>query len=163
MDLTKILKEVSQMVFKGEMTFEGIIKIENSPDTNKCVLTADGRHCLNGEYVLHPSKDLATEEEQRLFDAIKANGYEWGAEKKELKKIEEKFSPETLQPFDKVLVRDGDDNPWGISFFSHFRESGLLRFSCVNLAPWRQCVPYNDDTKHLVGIRDKAPEKYINW
>lgn len=212
------------MGFKGEATFEGIIKIENSPDTNKCDLTADGRYCLNGECMLIPSKDqkdgskwkrpfvdgdivtcdgqiaifkkyvnihsglaecyvfldlggeldlyggnfyvkkIATEEEkQKLFDAIKKNGYEWDAEKKELKKIEEKFDPTSLQPFDKVLVRDGDGEPWGISLFSYLKEYGYLRFSCTNLAPWRQCVPYNDDTKHLVGICDMAPEKYINW
>jgi hypothetical protein len=108
---------------------------------------------------------LATEKEkQKLFDAIKANGYKWNAETKTLKELKkEKFDPKTLQPFDKVLVRDGDDNPWGISLFSHLRESEFLRFSCVNSSPWRQCVPYNDDTKHLVGICNKAPEKYINW
>lgn len=56
LDLTKILKEVSQMVFKGEVTFEGIIKIENFPiETDKCDLSADGRYCLNGEWILIPS------------------------------------------------------------------------------------------------------------
>lgn len=62
LDLTKILKEVSQMVFKGEVTFEGIIKIENFPiETDKCDLSADGRYCLNGEWILIPSKDQKDE------------------------------------------------------------------------------------------------------
>ena len=116
-----------------------------------------------GKFIRKESRSATENEKQRLFDAIKENGYKWDAEKKELKKIEPKFDISTLQPFDKVLVRDGDGNPWGISLFSHLKESDYLRFSCVNLAPWRQCVPYNDDTKHLVGKRDNAPGFYRYW
>ena len=104
---------------------------------------------------------LATEEKQKLFKAIQENGYKWNPETKTLEEL--KFDPKTLQPFDMVLVRDGDGSPWGISWFSHLKESGFLGFSCANQAPWRQCVPYSDDTKHLVGTCNKAPEKYINW
>ena len=114
-----------------------------------------------GKFIHKESRFATEDEKQKLFDAIKDNGYKWNVETKTLEKL--KFDPKTLQPFDKVLVRDGDDNPWGISLFSHLRESEFLRFSCVNSSPWRQCVPYNDDTKHLVGICNKAPEKYINW
>ena len=26
-----------------------------------------------------------------------------------------------------------------------------------------QCIPYNDDTKHLVGTNEEAPEYYRHW
>lgn len=28
---------------------------------------------------------------------------------------------------------------------------------------WCQCIPYNEETKHLVGTTDMPDSKYINW
>ena len=28
---------------------------------------------------------------------------------------------------------------------------------------WRRCIPYNDDTKHLIGSADDCPEYYKWW
>ena len=28
---------------------------------------------------------------------------------------------------------------------------------------WKRCIPYNEDTKHLVGTTEEAPEYYRNW
>lgn len=28
---------------------------------------------------------------------------------------------------------------------------------------FKQCVPYNKETKHLVGTNKTSPEKYITW
>ena len=105
---------------------------------------------------------LATEEEkQKLFDAIKENGNEWDSEKKEIKKIESKFNILTLQPFDKVLVRGNNCGTWFTDIYSHFCEKNN-EFSCVG-GTTTQCVPYNDETKHLIGTTYKAPSKYIIW
>lgn len=30
-------------------------------------------------------------------------------------------------------------------------------------AYYKYCVPYNDETKHLVGTKDEAPEYYRYW
>lgn len=141
------------------------IKDVNKSDyRGKCYIGYDYKNCE-----IYPKGDWwfdkhATEEEkQRLIDTLKENGYEWDAEKKELKKIEPKFDINTLQPFDKVIGRDGNRDIWDIDLFSHYdAKKADCKYRCLR-EHWIQCVPYNDETKHLIGTTDKAPEKYINW
>lgn len=103
------------------------------------------------------------EEKQKLFDAIKANGYKWNAETKTLEKLKkEKFDPKTLHPFDKVLVNSNGE--WFCDFFSHYDDSvNQFNCTCTGGCPYDYCVPYNDDTKHLVGTNNEAPEYYKYW
>ena len=75
-------------------------------------------------------------------------------------KKKEKFDPKTLQPFDKVLVRDGVGYKWNADFYS-YKVVGRGH-SCVDDI-YDYCIPYNDDTKHLVGTTDEAPEYYRYW
>lgn len=70
-----------------------------------------------------------------------------------------KFDPTTLKDFDKVLVRDEDTNKWRLSFFDTY-EAGC--FCCIDYC-YKQCVPYNDETKHLKGTTNEAPEYYQVW
>lgn len=108
---------------------------------------------------------LATEEEkQKLFQAIKDKGYKWNAETKTLEKlIEPKFDPKTLKPFDKVLVRDSGAYSWICTFYSHTKECSSLFRYVTNNSAYEFCIPYNDDTKHLVGTTEEAPEYYRYW
>lgn len=76
--------------------------------------------------------------------------------------VPNKFDPKTLQPFNKVLVRDNNDNKWECSLFSRIIKHESFPFKCVCSA-FRYCIPYNDDTKHLVGTTDEAPEFYKYW
>lgn len=99
----------------------------------------------DGECILFPSKD------QRDWSKFTAPWYK-----------KEKFDPKTLQPFDKVLVRD-EGGVWDCDFFSYKRNRDVHHpyvtiASCCDL-----CIPYNDDTKHLVGTTDEAPEYYKYW
>ena len=71
----------------------------------------------------------------------------------------EKFDPKTLQPFDKVLVRDINNDTWGCSLFSHIIKRESFPYRCVG-SSYTYCVPYNEDTKHLIGTTDEAPEYY---
>jgi hypothetical protein len=108
---------------------------------------------------------LSTEEEkQKLFKAIQDNGYRWNTETKTLEKLKkEKFDPKTLQPFDKVLVSCNDE--WFCDFFSHYDDAvNKFNCTCTGGCPYDCCIPYNDDTKHLIGksIED-APEFYRYW
>ena len=73
------------------------------------------------------------------------------------------FDPHTLKPFDKVLVRYNKRYIWKCDLFSHIEESGSpYMFHCIS-GRWCECIPYNDDTKHLVGTNDEAPEYYRYW
>lgn len=108
--------------------------------------TPDGRlfEEYNGECMLFPSR------EQR----------DWSKFKPE----KPKFYPKTLQPFDKVLVRDAKNEPWQCTLFSHIKEKELSIFRYATISNfYKYCIPYNDDTKHLVGTTEEAPEYYRYW
>lgn len=75
----------------------------------------------------------------------------------------ERFDPKTLKPFDKVVVSNIQNNTWHIEYFSHIEERCKpYPFYCLadNFA---YCIPYNDETKHLVGTTDEAPDFYKYW
>ena len=75
----------------------------------------------------------------------------------------ERFDPKTLKPFDKVLVRSENIFNWNCSLFSNIDDfSSKYPFSCLSMC-YRFCIPYNDDTKHLVGTKDEAPDFYKYW
>lgn len=97
----------------------------------------------HSECVLWPSKDHRAWDEE----ALRILGIE--------KKPETPFN---LQPFDKVLVRDSFYEEWRADFFSHMVED-YCKFVCFR---WGQkyCIPYNEETKHLLGTIQEPPEKY---
>ena len=107
--------------------------------------TKDGRlfYRCDGECVLFPSKD------QRDWSKFK------------IKKP--KFDPNTLQPFDKVLVRDDNSENWMVQLFSYIiRDKKIYPYVCIAYN-YKYCIPYNDDTKHLIGTKEEAPEFYRYW
>ena len=60
-----------------------------------------------------------------------------------------------LKPFEKVLVRDEEDDEWVCDIFSHIDELHELYY-CVGTI-WKQCIPY-EENEHLIGTTDK-PER----
>lgn len=110
----------------------------------ECYAT-DGRfhHDYNGECVLFPSK------EQRDWS-------KWKCPKL-------KFDPKILKPFDKVLIRDYNVENWRCDFFSHIIDATFAYKYITIRSSYKYCVPYNDDTKHLVGTTEDAPEFYRYW
>jgi hypothetical protein len=102
-------------------------------------------------------------QKQKLFDALKANGYKWNPETKTLEKLKkEKFDPKTLQPFDKVLVRQYNVSAWCTDFYSYYDEVNDY-VVCTGDVHYNYCIPYNNDTKHLVSKTEDAPEFYKYW
>ena len=103
---------------------------------------------VSSEIMLYPSR------EQRDWTKVK---YEPN---------KERFDPKTLKPFDRVLTRY-DGGCWSANLFSHIEEEnnkyhGTCSFVC-NGSLVKFCIPYNDDTKHLVATKDEAPEYYRYW
>ena len=96
-----------------------------------------------GECCLWPSKDVRTWEG-------------WKCPKP-------KFDPKSLKPYDKVLVRSDNIYNWNCSFFSNIDDQCRdYPCGCLGLY-YRFCIPYNEETKHLVGTSDEAPEYYRYW
>lgn len=93
---------------------------------------------------------LATDsEKQQLFDALAKEGKRWDAEKKMIVDLKPKVE---LKPFDKVVVRCSEADRWSIDFFSHKVHNGYI---CTGDAWFGYCLPYNDETSHLLGTNDE--------
>lgn len=160
LDLVKILKDCPKGTklyspLFGEVTLRKIslecgypisvrTQTEDTAMFNECGIyyTAyDDSECL-----LFPSKD------QRDWSKFKAP---------RLKKS--RFDPKTLQTFDKVLVKSGDF-PWRCDIFSYHRRNKRITCCCTtNDYIYDKCIPYNEETKHLVGTMEEAPEYYRYW
>ena len=81
-------------------------------------------------------------ERNMLFYALKEKGLVWNEEKKEVEKIEQPKEEHEFHPFDKVLVRDFEDDKWEIGFFEKINDNGeAFPFSCLS-ENWNFCIPY---------------------
>lgn len=110
-------------------------------------------YSLASDYLEYPVIRLATDsEKQELFSALEKRNKRWNPDTKQI----EDLPKYEFKPFDKVLVRDFDDEEWKADFFSHnrFANDSYYRFSCVG-NKWRHCIPYNEETKHLLGTADE--------
>lgn len=95
------------------------------------------------------------EEKQHLFDALAKEGKLWDSEKKQIMNLKPKVE---LKPFDKVLCRNSKDDTWEADFFARltrkeidYTQSG--KYLCVGDL-WMYCIPYNEETAHLLGTAD---------
>ena len=164
-DLKEILKDCPNgfelySTLCGTVLFRGIhnrYSIDEYPVKCECddgqfmCFTKEGCFFDNyngAECVIFPSKD------QRDWSKFTAP---W------CKKENKRFDPKTLKPFDKVLVKDDLKGEWGGAFFSHINKYIDDSKYCTLDDNYMFCIPYNDDTKHLIGTTEEAPEYYRYW
>lgn len=166
LDLTKILNGCPKgtklySTVNGEVIFQNVASFscdypitttaynKNTNSTKKACFAKDGIYMLDydGECVLFPSKyQRDWSKFERFWDKPKV----------------EKFNINTLQPFDKVLVRNDSLGSWRCDLLSHFNKfSGDPLF--ISTQYWRECIPYNEDTRYLLGTKCEAPEYYKWW
>ena len=153
-DLTKILKDCPKgwelySCIHGKVRFKRLdscifpvsVELSDGFDEN---FSRDGRftNLPQSECCLFPSN------EQRDWSKFTAPWYK-----------KERFDPKTLKPFDKVLVRDNINNPWVCDHFSYINHANIY----ITTDRCKYCIPYNDETKHLVGTNDEAPKFYRYW
>ena len=130
-------------VYLDDNTYPIEIKIDEGSDM--IYITNNGRlfDDFRGECTLFPSKD------QRDWSKFKTK--------------KPKFDPKTFQPFDKVLGRCNDQQLWLCDLYSYSsRIDDPYIHRCVR-SGYKYCIPYNDDTKHLVATKEEAPEFYRYW
>lgn len=157
-NLIEILKNCPKKIelystIHGIVYFDGITKNKEYPirliDTDFIHFTKDGKYAIdkpNGECILFPSK------EQRDWSKFTAPWYK-----------KEKFDPKTLRPFDKVMVKDSIREKWNCGFFSYIcNDENYFKYITTDTC-YCFCIPYNDETKHLVGTIEEAPEYYRYW
>ena len=162
-DLTKILKDCPNgwkfySSIYGDVIFKGIendseypvkfhfVDIDNLEKYGSVTEQGFFAPYFKGECTFFPSRD------QRDWSKFTAPWYK-----------KERFDPNTLKPFDKVLARDFEKDNWECELFSRTYENVIHKFKCCGLFSYIFCIPYNDDTKHLLGTTDEAPEHYRYW
>ena len=161
-DLTKILKDCPKgtkfysYIFGEETYFQGFSLYEGKPisitiygkkgEWQNFSLSRKGHPYSDedGECCIFPSREM------RDWSKFTAPWYENG-----------KFDPETLKPFDKVIVRNGEE--WQCDFFSHMSGGEIFNKHCIGFGDKTIVIPYNNETKHLVGTKEEAPEYYRYW
>lgn len=158
-DLTEILKdckegtklyctllgEVEFVCIEDDISLTQIVVRDKYTDEYK--FTREGKYynVEDGECLLFPSK------EQRDWSKFINPWYK-----------KEKFDPNTLKPFNRVIVIDYPSQHWCVGLFSYYIKSDTYPCKCVG-SHYKYCIPYNDETKHLVGTTDEAPEYYRYW
>ena len=163
-DLTKILKNCPKgwkfySSIHGNVEFLTINNNSNHPiiflfvdkyrEGESGSVTKEGLYIdsYNGECTFFPSKDQRDWSKfERFWDKPKI----------------EKFDPKTLQLWDRVLVRDATSRCWKIDFYGPNENPYAGLIDCASGSkPY--CIPYNEETKHLVGTTDDCPEYYKWW
>lgn len=180
-----------------------------------CGIDSVGRFKLESDdWTFANSLRFATEEEkEKLFKAIKDNGYRWNTETKTLEKLPKfkvgdrvkqvsahtvgrvvkvddkgyyinypklegvcfisfmlekdyellpnKFDITTLKSFDKVLVRDNNEQKWTVDMFSFYDKTLIYPFNCIGHYV-NQCIPY-ESNQHLLGTTNDCDDFYKTW
>lgn len=112
---------------------------------NKRMLACDeyGRPCgyTDAECCVFPSRD---NRDWSTFDATP------------------RYDISELKPFDKVLTKLSGgpfcDKKWVPNFYCKYHPDESLH-ECL-FGFFKECIPYNDETKHLLGTTDEAPIFY---
>lgn len=97
---------------------------------------------------------LATEnEQQQLFSALEKNGKRWNPDTKQIEDLPKKYE---FKPFQKVLAKFDEDCEWMPDFFYYYDKSDSeMPYVCIANGRAIECIPYNEETKHLLGTADE--------
>lgn len=113
----------------------------------------DDSYCQKDFCTVRPSTE---EEQKQVFEALAEKGKAWDAEKKAIVDLKPKCE---FKPFDRCIwkIRNCEGSIWQASFVSYVDEYGATPMGMsidedlVNLI----ILPYNDQTKLLVGTTDE--------
>lgn len=122
-----LLGEVAFKCIGGEEDYP--IQVESKNGYNTYEFTSEGKYFIShpdGECILFPSKD------NRDWSTFKAPKKEY-----------------QFKPFDKVLVRNREDQCWKCGLFSHIEIGREDKFCCLPYY-WKYCIPY-EGNEYLIG------------
>lgn len=101
---------------------------------------------------------LATEEEKQIIlSSLEKIGKNWNPYTKRIEDLPKECE---FKPFQKVLVRDDNEEAWRIAFFSHIENIDPNYPYYVlgqNSNKWAQCIPY-EGNEELFGTSNKPKE-----
>ena len=155
------LVEILEGCPRGTKFYSSVFGVVELEEIKKGYLLPIGLRCLNSDSVyigvdgrLSPSYDG----ECTLFPAKDQRDWSKFERFWDNPKVE-KFDVNTLQPFDRILVRFSGNLNWQIGLFGYKYKKLIYSNGTV----YYQCVPYNEETKHLLGTSNDCPDYYKWW
>ena len=117
-------------------------------DGNIAIVNEDS-YCSKDFCTARPSTD---EEKQQLFDALAKEGKRWNPDTKQFEDLPKKCE---FKPMDWCLMKDSTKY-WELCQFAYTRKvHGTTIYGAVGGLMYYKCIPYNDETKHLLGTTDE--------
>lgn len=107
----------------------------------------DDSYCQKDFCTTRPSTE---KEKQQFLEALAKKHIYWDCEHKKLLDMSIKVE---LKPFDRVLVRDYNNEVWRANLFSNYTSDGS--YGCV-CGAYNQCIPYNEETAKLIGTTNNV-------
>ena len=160
-----------ELVSMGDFVFEYKGEQSNITAYAYALIEKDGDKVFINDWCdCDDSAKPATPEEHKWFwRTLVEKGYIYDNDNNTYKKTyssageysKSTFTIKDFKPFDKVLVRDTNGCEWTIDFYSAFIP-GYNSYQCMKDG-WLQCLPYNEDTKHLLGTTASYNGKYRTW
>ena len=158
-DLTKILDGCPEGT-EFYCSLYGVVKFVRISATNWIIIsTKIGNKCISkmGRF----DEELFSDDECIFFPSKEQRDWSKFERFWDKPKIE-KFDPKTFKPFDKVLgFYEVEGGSWECAIFSHLigKERSAI---CAGII-YTKCIPYNEETKHLIGTNNDCPEYYKWW
>lgn len=162
----------------GDIVTQGVLKGVNVCIIKNCIDKIDNKYNNYARYntqdkeinyddwsYIYPFAKFATDsEKQQLFEALAKEGKHWDAEKKQIVDLKPKYE---FKPMDLCLMKyigKYNNRGWELCQYAYTEHrvssSGEQRdfYHSVGGEIYAECIPYNEDTKHLLGTRDKWKE-----
>lgn len=114
--------------------------------------------CWADSKILYPA---TKERRDLLFQKMKEAGYKWNPEAKTLGKLVNKFDISSLKPFQKLLVRDSENQIWKTSMWECYQAGESYPYFTM-VGCYKMCIPY-ESNEHLLGTTDDCDEYYKAW
>lgn len=168
--------EKAQPEFKdGDIVTQGVLKGVNVCIIKNCIDKIDNKYNCYARYntqdkqidyadwsYISPFAKFATDsEKQQLFEALAKEGKAWDAKKKMIVYLKPKYE---FKPMDLCLMKyigQYNNRGWELCQYAYTEHrvssSGEHRdfYHAVGGEIYAECIPYNEDTKHLLGTKDK--------
>ena len=126
-----------------------VSKANDSRIISNAILYTNGDFIVYSDAITYFVSDInfaSIEDKNKLFSALVREGYRYNEKQHRLIKQE-------FKPFDKVLIRDEDNQTWRACLFSHYRKDLSCHYACVGCSACKQCIPY-EGNEYLLGTTD---------
>lgn len=145
---------VGNEVFIAKIEEKGILHSYAYMDIYNKVLNIDKDETFDiSGCIYNGNIRLATDsEKQQLFDALAKEGKRWNPDTKQIEDLPKKCE---FKPMDWCLMRDKKET-WKLCQFSFFDDGDYeAPYNAVGGNWFDECIPYNEETAHLLGTTDE--------